>query len=69
LTVNKAAQTISFTESHRPPSSAVYGKNFTAVATATSGLAVNYSSSGAASNSGGTYHMTSGTSNATVIVN
>ena len=69
LTVNKAAQTISFTEDHSPPSSAVYGTNFTVVASATSGLAVNYSSSGAASNSGGKYNMTSGTGNATVIVN
>ena len=67
LTVNKAAQTISFTT--HPPSRAVYGTNFTVVAKSTSGLAVNYSSSGAASNSGGTYNMTSGTGTATVIVN
>ena len=69
VTAVKANQTISFTEGHSPPSSAVYGTNFTVVATATSGLAVTYSSSGAASNSGGKYNMTSGTGNATIIVN
>ena len=67
LTVTKANQTISFTKA--PPLKAVYGTNFTVVALATSGLAVNYSSSGAASNSGGKYNMTSGTGKATVIVN
>lgn len=67
LTVTQAAQTISFTKD--PPSKAVYGTNFTVAASATSGLAVNYSSSGAASNSGGTYSITSGTGTATVIVN
>ena len=66
LTVTKANQTISFTKA--PPLKAVYGTNFTVVALATSGLAVNYSSSGAASNSGGKYNMTSGTGNATVTV-
>jgi hypothetical protein len=69
LTINKASQTISFTEDHNPPSSAVYGTSFNVTAVATSGIAVNYSSSGAASNSGGRYNMTSGTGNATVIVN
>ena len=67
LTVNRAGQTISFTT--YPPSRAVYGTNFTVIASATSGLVVNYSSLGAASNSGGTYNMTSGTGTATVIVN
>ena len=69
VTAVKANQTVSFTEGHSPPSSAVYGTNFTVVASATSGLAVTYSSSGAASNSGGKYTMTSGTGNATVTVN
>ena len=60
-TVNAAAasQTVSFTIA--PPSSAVYGSNFTIAATASSGLTVTYTSAGGCTNSGATYSMTSGT--------
>ena len=67
LTVTKANQTISFTT--YPPANAVYGTSFNVTAVSTSGLAVNYSSSGTATNSGGAYNKTSGTGTATVTVN
>ncbi len=44
LQVNQASQTVKFTQ--KAPAQASYGSNFTVVATATSGLAVSYSSSG-----------------------
>ncbi len=59
-------QTISCTN---PPSSAAYGSQFTMSCTATSGLAVTYTSSGSCSNSGATYTMTSGTGICSVIAN
>jgi len=60
-------QTITF--SKQAPSSATYGSSFTVAASATSGLAVSYTSSGACSNSGATYTMISGTGNCSVIAN
>jgi hypothetical protein len=61
------SQTIGFTTN--PPASAVYKSSFTVAATATSGLAVTYTSSGSCSNSGATYTMTSGTGTCSVIAN
>ena len=66
-TAAPASQSISFTTN--APSSAAYNANFTVVATATSGLAVSYTSSGSCSNSGATYTMTSGTGTCSVIAN
>jgi uncharacterized repeat protein (TIGR03803 family) len=66
-TVNQASQTIIFTTN--PPASAAYGSSFTVAASASSGLAIAYSSSGACSNSGATYTMTSGTGSCSVIAN
>ena len=68
-TVNAAlaTQTISFGTS--PPASAVYNTSFHVAASATSGLAVAYTSSGGCTNSGATYTMTSGTTACSVIVN
>jgi Pro-kumamolisin, activation domain/MBG domain (YGX type) len=60
-------QTINFTTN--APSSAAYGSHFTVAATATSGLAVTFTSSGSCSNSGATYTMTSGTGTCSVIAN
>ncbi|MFZ0478610.1 MAG: Ig-like domain repeat protein [Terriglobales bacterium] len=62
-----ASQTITFTTN--PPASAAYNSQFTVAATATSGLAVAYTSSGSCSNSGATYTMTSGTGTCSVIAN
>ncbi len=62
-----ASQTITFTTN--APASAAYNSQFTVAATATSGLAVAYTSSGSCSNSGATYTMTSGTGTCTVIAN
>ncbi len=64
LTVNQASQTISFTTN--APAQAVYGTSFTVAASATSGLAITYSSAGSCTNSGATYTMTSGTGTCTV---
>jgi subtilase family serine protease len=61
------AQTI--TCSTGAPSSAVYNSSFTLVCSASSGLPVAYTSSGACSNSGATYTMTSGTGTCTADVN
>jgi hypothetical protein len=60
-------QSITFTTS--PPASAVYNSHFTVAATAASGLAVTYTSSGMCTNSGATYTMTSGTGTCSVIAN
>ena len=61
------SQTITFTKN--APASAVYNSSFTVTATASSGLAVVYSSAGSCSNSGATYTMTSGTGMCSVIAN
>jgi hypothetical protein len=53
--INKASQTINVTTP--APSSVVKGSIFTVVASASSGLSVNFASSGACTNSGGTYTM------------
>ena len=58
LTVNKATQTISVTTS--APASAVYNTSFTVVASASSGLSVNFTNGGSCTNIGGTYTMDSG---------
>ena len=60
-----ASQTIAF--STNAPSSAAYNSQFTVAASASSGLAVAYTSSGCCTNSGATYTMTSGTSACTVM--
>jgi hypothetical protein len=62
-----ATQAITFTTN--APSSAAYKCSFTVVATASSGLGVTYTSSGACSNSGALYTMTSGTGSCTVKAN
>lgn len=67
VTAVRATNTIMFTTP--PPSSAVYNTSFTVVATASSGLPVMFSSSGACTNSGATYTMTSGTGTCNVIAN
>jgi hypothetical protein len=56
-TVTVAAQTI--TVNTAAPSNAVYGGSFTVAATASSGLAVTFASSGGCSNNGATFYMTS----------
>jgi uncharacterized repeat protein (TIGR03803 family) len=63
--VNQASQTISCSGI---PSSAAYGSGFTASCSASSGLPVNYASSGGCSNAGASYSMTSGTTACSVIV-
>jgi hypothetical protein len=65
VTATLASQTITFTTS--PPSSAAYKSSFTVVASASSGLAVTFTSSGACSNSGATYTMTNSTGTCSVI--
>jgi uncharacterized membrane protein YdcZ (DUF606 family) len=67
VSATPAPQTITFTNS--PPASAAYKSNFTAAATASSGLAVTFTSSGACSNSGATYTMTNSTGTCSVIAN
>ena len=68
FTVHKANQTISITTP--PPSTSVYGGSFTVAATGGgSGNPVTFSSSGACSNSGATFTMTSGTGSCTVYYN
>jgi sugar lactone lactonase YvrE len=66
ITVSAAAQSINVTMA--PPTSAVYNTPFTVVASATSFLPVTYGSSGACSNSGGSYTMTSGTGTCNVLL-
>ena len=60
-----SAQTITFTQN--PPASAPYTSQFTVAASATSGLAVTFTSSGACTNSGATYTVTSGAGVCSVI--
>ena len=57
VTATKANQTITVTT--LPPASAAYKGQFTVAATASSGVAVSYSSSGGCSNSGATFTMIS----------
>src|SRR5207302_3924756 len=64
LTVDPANQTISV--GTHAPASAAYNTQFTVAATASSGLAVSYSSSGVCTNNGATFTMTSGTGTCTV---
>jgi hypothetical protein len=64
LTVSMANQTINV--GTHAPASAGYNSQFTVAATSDSGLAVSYSSSGACTNSGATFTMTSGTGTCTV---
>ena len=66
-TISQASQAITFTTN--APASAVYNTSFNVAASATSGLAVAYTSSGVCTNVGATYTMTSGTGTCTVIVN
>ena len=63
--VGQDLQSVNFTT--YPPTSAAYKTSFTVAATATSGGAVTFTSSGACSNVGATYTMTSGTGTCTVI--
>ncbi len=58
ITVNKATQTISVTTP--APTKATYGTSFTVVASASSGLPVNFTNGGSCTNTGGTYTMDSG---------
>jgi len=67
VTATLAAQAITFTTN--APASAAYNGSFTVAATASSGLAVAYSSSGACSNAGATYTMTNSTGTCSVIAN
>ncbi|UOQ66085.1 MBG domain-containing protein [Hymenobacter volaticus] len=68
-TVNavKADQSITITTAS--PSSAVYNTSFTVAATASSGLPVSYGRTGALTNSGASYTLTSGTTGGTVTYN
>ena len=67
VNVTPASQTITFTIN--APASAAYNSSFTVAATANSGLAVVFTSSGSCSNSGAMYTMTSGTGTCSVIAN
>jgi hypothetical protein len=60
-----AAQIITFAQN--PPASAPYAGQFTVAASATSGLAVTFTSSGACTNAGATYTMTSAAGACSVI--
>ncbi len=62
---SSSAQTITFTQNS--PASAPYDGQFTVAARATSGLAVTFTSSGACTNSGATYTVTSGAGVCSVI--
>ena len=64
LTVNKANQTINVATP--APATAGFDSSFSVAATASSGLAVTFSSSGACSNVGATFTMNSGTGTCTV---
>jgi hypothetical protein len=59
----------SITVNTRAPLTAEYGTQFTVAATASSGLPVTYTSSGACTNVGATFTMTSGTGTCTVMYN
>jgi hypothetical protein len=63
----KASQSITFTTNL--PATAAYRTSFTVAASASSALAVTYTSSGVCSNSGATYTMTSGKGTCSVIAN
>jgi hypothetical protein len=65
VTATLPAQTITFTTN--PPATAAWKTSFTVAATASSGLAVTFTSSGSCSNSGATYTMTSATGTCSVI--
>jgi hypothetical protein len=65
VSATPATQTITFTTN--PPSASTYRSSFTVAAMASSGLAVTFTSSGACTNSGATYTMTSGTGTCSVI--
>jgi len=65
LQVNPAGQSISFTTP--APATAVYNTSFTVAASSSSGLAINYTSSGSCTNSGATYTITSGSGTCKVI--
>jgi phosphotransferase system HPr-like phosphotransfer protein len=68
VTATLVAQTITFTTN--PPATAAYKSTFKVAATGGgSGNAVTFTSSGACSNSGATYTMTSGTGTCSVIAN
>jgi hypothetical protein len=68
LTIQPASQTL--TVATNPPTSAPYSSSFTVAATGgASGNAVTFTSSGACSNVGATYTMTSGTGTCSVIAN
>jgi len=67
LTVSPANQTI--TVNTHAPANATYNAQFTVAATASSGLAVTYSSSGSCTNSGATFTITSGTGTCNVMFN
>jgi hypothetical protein len=67
LQVNQASQTISFTT--HAPAQWVYGQFFTVAAVSTSGLPITYTSSGACTNNGPVYTMTSGTGTCNVTAN
>jgi hypothetical protein len=67
LTVSPVNQTI--TVNTHAPANATYNSQFTVAATASSGLAVTYSSSGSCTNTGATFTMTSGTGTCNVIFN
>ncbi len=67
VTATPAAQSITFTRN--APASAAYNSSFTVAASASSGLAVTYTSSGVCSNVGATYTMTSGMGTCSVIAN
>ncbi len=66
-TKSSSAQTITFTQN--PPASAPYNSQFTVAASATSGLAVTFTSLGACTNSGATYTVASGAGVCSVIAN
>ncbi|MFL6020891.1 MAG: Ig-like domain repeat protein, partial [Gaiellaceae bacterium] len=63
-TVSKGSQTITVTT--HAPASAAYNSSFSVAASASSGLAVSFSSAGGCTNSGATFTMTSGATSCTV---
>jgi len=65
VTLSPAAQTITFTTS--PPAIPAFGSSFTVAASAGSGGAVTFTSSGSCSNTGATYKITSGAGICSVI--
>jgi hypothetical protein len=68
LTIQTASQSITFITN--PPATAAYKTSFTVVATGgASGNPVTFASSGACTNSGGTYTMTNSTGTCSVIAN